>query len=123
VADHTGAFDWQFHVGKETQIPGKLEQEARKRMMDLAQGHSDLIGAAANIERPARRESAYIYEARIVAYVRPDNVVAVQKAVSAEAALDAALPAVERQVRSKRDILRKPWQQPHSDDTEYPLGG
>jgi len=110
-------FDWEFYAGEETQVADELKEKARRRMLALAEGHNDLIGASVALERPAHRESAFIYEARVVAYIRPDNVVAVQKADSAETALDAALDAVERQVRSMRDKLGKPWQQPYDVDT------
>ncbi|MBN1399311.1 MAG: HPF/RaiA family ribosome-associated protein [Anaerolineae bacterium] len=112
-------FDWEFYTGEEAYVADELKEKARERLLALAEGQDDMIGAAVAVERPAQRESAYIYEARIVAYIRPDNVVAVQKGDSAETALDAALDAVERQVREMRDRLRKPWQEPH-DDLEMP---
>ena len=123
MADRTNEFDWEFHLGEDVQISDELERDAKQRLVALVRGHNDLIGAAVAIERPAMRESAYIYEARVVAYIRPDNVVAVQKADSAATALGAALDAIERQVRELRDRLSKPWQQPQSDVLENERGG
>ena len=109
-------FDWEFHVGEGTYVADELREKARKRMLALARGHDDMIGASVAVERPALRETAFVYEARAVAYIRPDHIVAVHVGGSAERALSAALDAVERQVRELRDKLRKPWQQPDADD-------
>ena len=123
MTDRVNEFDWEFHLGEDVQIDDELKRDARQRLITLAHGHNDLIGAAVAVERPAMRESAHIYEARVVAYIRPDNVVAVHKADSAAVALGAALDAVERQVRESRDRLGKPWQQPQSDVLENERGG
>jgi hypothetical protein len=52
------------------------------------------------------------YEVRVVAYMRPEHVVAVEKQETVEGALKGALNAVERQVRELRDKLRERWKQP-----------
>lgn len=49
---------------------------------------------------------------RIMAYVRPEDVVAVESADTMQAALNHALVAVERQIRDKRERLRDRHRQP-----------
>jgi hypothetical protein len=48
----------------------------------------------------------------VVVYIRPENIAAVEKAESVEAALKGALAAIERQVREHRERLGATWQQP-----------
>jgi hypothetical protein len=122
MTEYTDDFDWEFYVGENAQVPDEAKAKARQRMLALAEGHHDVIGASVALERPAVRESAYLYEARVVAFVRPDNVVAVEKADTPEGALKASLDAVERQVRQKREKLRKPWQRPGGAEPQTPPG-
>lgn len=73
----------------------------------LAEGHSDLTGAAVTLEKPAQgRETDYIVEASVVVYTRPNNISATEKNSNAELALKGALDAIERQVREKRTKMR-----------------
>lgn len=105
--------DFQFEFYREVPDPEyALRAESENRLRELAAGHSDMIGASVAVEQPAHGETPYVYQARVVAYIRPDNVVAVEKAETAETALKGALDALERQVRDLRDRLGKPWQQP-----------
>jgi len=97
--------DWEYYVDQDTQVPEDLEAKTRERLFALAEGHNDFIGASVAVERPASHESAVLFQARVIAYVRPENIVAVQKAETAAAALNAAVDAVERQVREKRERL------------------
>lgn len=82
------------------------------RLLSLAEGHTDLIGAAVAVRQPAREADPFIYEARIVVYTRPENMAAVKKDDTKEGALKAALNAIERQVREKREKLGQPWKRP-----------
>ena len=50
--------------------------------------------------------------ARVVVYIRPENIAGVAQDETAEKALRGALQAVERQVRERRDKLREPYKQP-----------
>jgi hypothetical protein len=86
--------------------------EAERRLRELAQGQTDMVGAAVAVESLAGQETPHVFQARVVAYTRPDNVVAVEKGEAPETALKGALDGVERQVREMRKKLRKPWQQP-----------
>jgi ribosome-associated translation inhibitor RaiA len=107
----TADFEFEFYA----EVPDPeyaLRAEAENRLRELAAGHSDMIGASVALEQPAHGETPYVYQARVVAYIRPDNVVAVEKGETAETALKGALGALDRQVRDLRDRLGKPWQQP-----------
>ncbi|NLG49816.1 MAG: 30S ribosomal protein S30 [Chloroflexi bacterium] len=107
-------FDWEFYTGEDTVVEDYLKDDTRDQLLELAEGHTDMIGASVAVERPAIRETPFIYEARIVVYMRPDNVVGHEKGANPEAALRGALRAVERQIRSRREKLAKPWERPRS---------
>lgn len=93
----------------------ELFLEADSRLRTLAEGHNDITGAAITVRRPAAGETPPLHEATVVAYVRPNNIVGKEKQESAVGALKAALDAVERQIREKRDKLKESWKQPQSD--------
>lgn len=109
-------FTIEFNSGLENkEYEADLLAEAEGRLRDLAEGHSDIRGAAVTIRKPADTETPPLHEATVVAYVRPDNVVGKEKQESPEGALKGALDAVERQVRKKREKLGEPWKQPQND--------
>ncbi len=88
-----------------------LEEEAGQRLRALTEGHTDIVGAAVAIEEQTASKAERHFQARIVVYMRPNDVVAVEKAPRAIDALRAALDAVERQVREDRAKLRERWKQ------------
>jgi ribosome-associated translation inhibitor RaiA len=92
-----------------------LFAEAESRLRQMARGHDDLTGAAVTIRQPAKKETAPLHEATVVAYVRPDNIVGKEKQDTPSGALKGALDAVERQIRKKREKLRDRWEQPQND--------
>jgi ribosomal subunit interface protein len=101
-----------FYVDYETDVPeftDKLKDETERRLRDLSKKHTDLIGAAVSVTAPAIGESPFLYQARVVVYTRPENIAAVKKDDNVQAALKAALSAIERQVRDKREKLGEPW--------------
>ena len=89
-----------------------LRAEAERDLRSLADEAHDMVGASVAIERLGHGETPYLYRARVVAYVRPENIAAVERADSVRGALKGALAAIERQVRDKREKLGKPWEQP-----------
>ena len=108
-------FTFEFHSDVpdlRTEFEDELRAEAHQALSALAEGHTDLIGASVVLEQPARAESAFLHQARVVAYGRPDPVAAVEKDESLEQALRGALDAVERQVRERRAKLAERWKQP-----------
>jgi len=105
--------DFQFEFHSEIPNSGnELIVEAEGRLRQLALGHSDMIGGSVALEELTGDTTPHRYQARVVAYMRPDNLAAVEKGETAVEALKGALNAVERQVRERREKLGKPWQQP-----------
>ncbi len=90
----------------------RLQTEAETRLRKLQQGHTDLIGAAISLEQPAKAETAFLYRARVVVYIRPENLAATAQEGDPLTALKRALSQVERQVREQRDRLRQRSRQP-----------
>jgi ribosome-associated translation inhibitor RaiA len=98
------------HLRRE--LRDQLSREAQDRLEVLAEGHSDMVGASVALERLAHGASPHLYQARVIVYTRPEDIVAVEKAELLTAALKDALSAVERQVREKRERLGKRYHKP-----------
>ncbi len=106
--------DFEFY-SEDLPNPGledDLWAEAWNGVQALAKGHSDMIGASAAVERVEHRETPHVYQGRIVAYIKPENIVVKEKADKPMAALQQALNALERQVRKRREKRSKPWEKP-----------
>ncbi|MFN2129359.1 MAG: HPF/RaiA family ribosome-associated protein [Anaerolineae bacterium] len=102
-------FTFEFHTQVEHLGDAQKEElrlEAERRLIDLAAGHSDLIGASLALRQLAHDRTPHAYEARVTGFVRPNNLAAVEKAGTAKAAIKGALDELERQVREKRERLR-----------------
>jgi ribosome-associated translation inhibitor RaiA len=99
----------------------RLQTEAETRLRKLQQGHTDLIGAAISLEQPAKAETAFLYRARVVVYIRPENLAATAQEGDPLTALKRALSQVERQVREQRDRLRQRSRQPAPVAVEIPV--
>lgn len=84
----------------------QLRQDAKTRLQQLNTDHEDIVGAAVSLELLADRETNYLFQARVVVYMRPDNTAAIAKRPDPVGAIGAALDAVERQVRKQRNQLR-----------------
>lgn len=97
------------------QVELSMFTEAETRLKELAEGHSDLRGAAINVRRPAKTETNFIYEVTVVVYARPKQIAATEKDGDPMLALKEALDAVEKQIRKKRAKLRKQWEKPGND--------
>lgn len=93
-----------------------LEQElwaaAWERVQAIAGDRDDMIGASAAVERVEHTETPHVFLARIVAYIKPDNIVVKEKADQPMAALQRALDQLERQVRKHREKRDQPWEKP-----------
>jgi ribosome-associated translation inhibitor RaiA len=109
MAEQKPEFTMEF-TNEVASIGGEFEQqlydEAERRLTDLRGGHNDIVGAAVSLEQVAPQRNPDLYRARVVAYVRPENIAGVAEQDNALLALKNALSAVERQVREKRDRLR-----------------
>ncbi|MBN1249239.1 MAG: hypothetical protein JXC32_16390 [Anaerolineae bacterium] len=105
--------DFSFEFLSEIEQPAEpLRVEAEQRLRALTGDHSDIIGASVAIEELTAAETPHAFQTRIVVYMRPSNVVAVEKAPDAITSLQQTLNIVERQVREKRRRLRERWKQP-----------
>ena len=91
---------------------GYLREEAERRLRALADEADDIAGASVVVERMEHETTPHRFRARVVAFVRPENMAATEKSDSARGALKGALTALERQVRSKREKLGRPWERP-----------
>ena len=107
-------FDFEFYT-EISQDDAELWEEANERLRALVDDHTDIIDASVSIEELTGSETPHRFEARVVIYMRPDNIVAVEKGEHAMAALQDALDAVERQVREEREKRREEWKRPDVD--------
>jgi ribosome-associated translation inhibitor RaiA len=105
-------FTLEFNSPLRPENEAELFAKADTQLRQLTEGHQDMIGAAINIREPAKGESGYLYEATVVVYSRPDHVAATKKSEDVVVALKGALDGVERQIRERRDKLKKHWEQP-----------
>lgn len=89
-----------------------LLAEAEQRLRTLTENRNDLVGASISVEDIAGVDNRFHYQARIVAYMKPENVAVVEKRETAETALKDALANIEECIRAERSKRRKVWQQP-----------
>lgn len=104
-----------FHVDFNIEVSNfdtNLKTEAEQRLRALTENRNDFIGASISVEEIAGVEDSYLYQARIVAYLKPENIAVVEKRETAETALNDALSTIEDRIRSDRDMRGKVWQQP-----------
>jgi ribosome-associated translation inhibitor RaiA len=104
-------FTFEFH-SELAQPDAELRTEAESQLRELTQDHTDIVGAAVAMEELTGDETPHTFQTRIVVYMRPDNVVAVEKAPDATTSLQQALNVIERQVHEKREELREQRRQP-----------
>jgi ribosome-associated translation inhibitor RaiA len=106
-------FEFGFGFRNEASLPDRVEAELRAeaegRLRALTDGHTDITGASVAVEELTRDTTPHLYEVRVVVYMRPQDVFAVEKQETAAGALKGALDAVERQVREHRAKLRETW--------------
>jgi len=104
--------EFRDETGLPTTVKNEMELEAARRLRALREGHTDMTSAEVAIEELVSAATSHLYEARVVVYMRPDSVVAVEKQETEVGALKGALSAVERQIREYREELAEPWKQP-----------
>lgn len=116
--------DFTLELNSESLSPAveaDLFEEADTRLRQLAEGHSDIIGAAVNMRLPAQGETPPLHEATVVVYSRPEHIAATKKEEEPAQALLRALEAVERQIRQRRNKLRERWEQPGNQPVEQEI--
>jgi ribosome-associated translation inhibitor RaiA len=101
----TTDFDFEFYSEVEN-LNERFRTETERKLRTLAEGHSDMIGASVALEEDSNAETPHAYEARVIAFVRPENVVTTEKGETIEEALWGAVNALERQVRKERERRR-----------------
>ncbi len=95
----------QLQIEFYSEIPSVTEdirREVRDRLEALTEGHKDIIESSIAIEDIAGEETPYLYEVRIVVYMRPENIAVVEKGEAIRKTVKDALTTVERQVRKER---------------------
>lgn len=107
------------NLTKETEYA--LFTEADTRLKALSGGHTDLTGAAITIRQPAHGETPILYEVTVVVYSRPNHIAATQKEADVYQAFNGALNAAERQIRERREKLKKTWEQPGNHPIEQEI--
>jgi ribosome-associated translation inhibitor RaiA len=102
----TTDFDFEFYSEIED-LNQEFRAETETKLRELAVGHSDMIGASVALEEDSHAETPHAYEARIIAFVRPENVVVTEKGETIEQALWGATDALERRIREERARRRE----------------
>ncbi len=110
-----GELDFTFEFTTDLAQPDeRLRIESEQRLRALAEGHTDIVGAAVALKELTGAETPHTYEVRIVLYMRPENMAVVEKAFETDplTAMQRALKTAERQVRERREQLQERWKQP-----------
>jgi hypothetical protein len=103
----TSEFTFDFEFLNQTNLPdAELYELAYAEITEIAEGHTDVVGASVSIEELSSGMTPHAFQARIVLYVRPEHIAATEIKPSALEALQRALDAAIKQVREKRDKLR-----------------
>ncbi len=98
-------FDFEFY--NKTDLPDpEFYELAHDEITGMAEGHNDIVGASVSLEELSSGETPHAYQARVVLYVRPNNISATEVLPSAVDALKNALEAAFKQVREKRNKLK-----------------
>jgi ribosome-associated translation inhibitor RaiA len=109
----------EFPIEFQSDVPNispEIRGEVEKRLLELAGDHTGMIGAAIALTQPAQTGTPFIFQARIVVYHRPEDIVAVKQADTVEGALKFAMDAIERQVREQRKKRGELWKRPALKD-------
>lgn len=82
----------------------QLYVQAENKLRKLTEGYTDIRRVAVNISRPTveQRESG-LYKVRVVAYMKPDALAAVNKGRNPTRTLKHALDSLENQVQARRN--------------------
>lgn len=106
------ALEFRNEVGLPANVKAEMRTEAERWLRALLEGHTDITGAEVAVEELTGDTTPHVYEVRVVVYMRPESIVAVEKQETAIGALKGSLSAVERRVREYREKLRETWKQP-----------
>ncbi len=95
----------EFHLDN-LKISKQLEQKVRDRYKDWARGHHDITNAYFSVKQLSGKKSVHEYEAKIVLYHRPENIVTAFRASTIPEAIKGAVQTTERQLRETRAAYR-----------------
>ncbi len=95
----------EFHLDN-LKISKQLEQKVRGHYQDWKRGHHDITNAFISLRQLSGKKSVHEYEAKIVLYHSPDNIVAGHRSGGTPEALAGAVQAIERQLRETRSAFR-----------------
>jgi len=103
-----------FHIDFNIETPEAIDEdvldEIDRRLRAMTENRRDLIGAAVSLEDIAGIEHQYLFQARIVVYMRPKNIASVVKNENPRFAIKDALTDLERKVHKYRTRLKETWQ-------------
>lgn len=100
-------FPFDFEFLNQTNLPdAEFYELAYDEITEIAEGHTDIVGASVSIEELSSGTTPHAFQARVVLYVRPEHIAATEVKPSALEALQQALDAAIKQVREKREKLR-----------------
>ena len=98
-------FDFEFY--NETDLPDpEFYDLAYDQVTEVAEGHNDVVGASISLKELSGEETPHAYQARVVLYVRPNNITATEVMPAPIDSLQNALDAAIKQVREKREKLK-----------------
>lgn len=109
-----------FYVEFNIEVPTVSDEfrlEAERRLRELTEGHSDIIGASVALENTVKAQTPYQYKVRIVLYKRPKSLAVIKKDSEPMTTLRDALDTLEREVYEIREKLSTA-QFKRSQDTE-----
>ena len=99
------ASEIEFHLDN-LKISDHLEQKVRDHYDEWKLGHHDIKSAYVSLRQLSGKPSVHEYEAKIVLYHSPDNIVATDRSSAIPEALGGAIHAIERQLRETRASYR-----------------
>jgi ribosome-associated translation inhibitor RaiA len=103
-------FHIDFNIERPEAIGESILDEADNRLRALTENRTDMIGAAVSLEGIAGVENKYLYQARIVAYMRPKQIASIAKNEDPRFAIKDALSDLERKVQEYRSRMKETWQ-------------
>lgn len=95
----------EFHLDN-LKISKHLEQKVHDHYEEWKLGHHDIKSAYVSLRQLSGKPSVHEYEAKIVLYHSPDNIVATDRSSAIPEAIGGAIQAIERQLRESRAAYR-----------------
>ncbi len=99
------ASEIEFHLDN-LRISNQLHQKVRDHYEEWKRGHHDIKSAFISLKQLSGKKSVHEYEAKIVLYHAPDNIIAGHRSSAIPDALHGAIQATERQLRESRAAFR-----------------